>query len=57
MSGAGSSVTINIRVKLQFRFVIDGMTIKIILERLIGKRHACRSTYITIFRVRVIRAF
>ena len=38
-------------------FVIDGITIKIMLESLTGHSLVRRNTYINIFRVRVTRAF
>ena len=44
------------RVKLQISFVIDGVTIKLMLERLTGKSLVCRNTYINIFRLRVTKA-
>ena len=44
------------RVKLQISFVIDGVTIKLMLERLTGKSLVCRNTYVNIFRLRVTKA-
>ena len=40
-----NSVTSNTRVKLQTSFVIDGTTIKIMLERLTGKSLVCRNSW------------
>ena len=44
------------RVKLQISFVIDGVTIKLMLECLTGKSLVCRNTYVNIFRLRVTKA-
>ena len=52
-----NSVTNNTLVKLQICFVIDGITIKTMLESLVWKCLVCRNTYIKIFRLRVIKAF
>ena len=53
-----NSVTNNTRVvKLQISFVIDGITIKAMLESLTGKSFVCRNTYLNIFRLRVTKAF
>ena len=38
-------------------FVIDGITIKAMLESLTGNSFICRNTYINIFRLRVTKAF
>ena len=43
-------------VKLQISFVIDGVTIKSMLETLTGRSLVCRNTYINIFRLRVRKA-
>ena len=47
-----NSVTNNTRVKLQIYFVINGITIKTMLESFIGKNLVCRNTFINIFRRR-----
>ena len=40
----------------KFSFIIDGLTIKTMLENLTGKNLVCRNTYINIFRRRVTKA-
>ena len=40
----------------KFSFIIDGLTIKTMLENLTGKSLVCRNTYINIFRWRVTKA-
>ena len=52
-----NSVTNNTQVKLQICFVIDGITIRTMLESLTGKSLLCRNTYINTFRLRVTKAF
>ena len=50
------SVTNNALVKLQLCFVIDGITVKTMIESLTWKSLACRNNYINIFRRKVIKA-
>ena len=51
-----NSVISNTQVKLQISFIINGITIKTMLESLTGTSPACRDTYINIFRGRVTKA-
>ena len=54
-----NNVTNSTRVKLQICFVIDGITIKSMLESLTGNSLVCRVTYITYitFAVRIKKRF
>ena len=44
-------------MKLEISFVIGGITIKIMPEKLTGKSHVCRKTHINIFGVWQVKRF
>ena len=54
---SANDVTNNTWVNLQISFVKGGITIKIMLQSLIGKSNIHSNTYINIFGVKVARAF